>query len=398
MIAAIRRVLSEPYRVFFLAAGLYAVFALLVWEFWLGVHFAGGMMGDMPFAPPPHLWHAHEMIFGYAGAALGGFFLTAVPGWTGRQAAAPAFVVLAVCLWLAGRLAMWLSAGLPAPLVAAVDLAFLPVLGLGVAAMLARRPKPQNLAFLAFLALVWIGNLMTHLAWLGLADTLATGVRAGLFALCLMIAVLGGRVTPAFTRNALTRAGTPEAALPQSRRALDIAAIVCIALVTLGLLAHLPAPYLGALALAGGLLQLLRMGFWAPHLIWRQPILWALHLGMAMLGAGLILWGLSLWGVGSEVAALHVLGIGAVGGMTLAVMSRAVLGHTGRALVAPGAVALAYGLVALAAALRWLASALSGEVYFPAMLLTGGLWILAFTLYLAALWPAFWGTPLSQEE
>lgn len=398
MTGGVKRLLSAPFRVFFLAAGLYAVFAMLVWELWLGVHFAGGMMGDMPFAQPPHLWHAHEMIFGYAGAALGGFLLTAVPGWTGRPAPAPAFVALAAGLWLAGRGAMWFSAALPAPLVAAVDLAFLPVLGAGVAAMLARRPKPQNLAFLAFLALVWAGNLLTHLAWTGLADTRDAGLRAGLFALCLMIAVLGGRVTPAFTRNALKRAGRPAAALPQTRRPLDIAAVGMIALVPVGVLAHLPAPLVGALAVAGGALQLLRIAFWGPHLIWRQPILWALHLGMAMLGAGLVLWGLSLWGLGSEVAALHVLGIGAVGGMTLAVMSRAVLGHTGRALVAPGAVALAYGLVALAAGLRWLASTLSGEVYFPAMLVTGGLWIAAFTLYCAALWPAFAGPGLPQED
>ena len=390
-----KRVLGEPHRIFFVAAGVYAVFVLLVWEIWLGVQASGGMAGAMPFGTAPHLWHAHELIFGYASAALAGFFLTAVPNWTGSKPAARGFVMLAAAVWLSGRLAVWFSGALPPAAVAAADLAFLPLLAVKIALMLVKRPKPQNIAFLFFLALVWTGNLMVHLEWAGVTgDTLHTGLRAALFGLCLMIAVLGGRVTPGFTRNAMKRQGVPETAMPRTRRRVDMAAVVLIATVPAGLLAGLPEPWLGALALAGGAMQLLRMSFWRPLWTLGQPILWALHLGMAMLGAGLLLWGASLLGRGSEVAALHVLGIGAVGGMTLAVMSRAVLGHTGRELVAPGAVALAYGLIALAAALRWLASGLSGDFYFPAMLFTGALWIAAFTLYLVALWPAFTGPRL----
>ncbi|WP_241865460.1 NnrS family protein [Paracoccus salsus] len=387
----LKRVLTEPYRIFFLAAGLYAIFALLVWELWLGIHFAGGMVSAMPFAAAPHLWHAHEMIFGYASAALGGFFLTAVPNWTDSKEAARAFVALAAGIWIAGRLAIWFSGALPPALVAALDLAFLPLLGAKIALMLVKRPKPQNVAFLGFLALIWAGNLMVHLEWLGVADTLDTGLRVGLFALCLMIAVLGGRVTPGFTRNALKRAGHPEATLPRTSKPLDLATTALIALVPLALLMQVPPLVPAVLAVTSGTMQIVRVAFWGPLLIWRQPILWALHLGMVMLGAGLLFWGLSAFGLGSEVAALHLLGIGAVGGMTLAVMSRAVLGHTGRALVAPGMVALSYGLVALAAGLRWLASSLSGDLYFPLMLMTGALWIAAFTLYVVCLWPAFTG-------
>lgn len=385
------RVFSEPYRVFFLAAGLYAVFAMLVWELWLGGLFAGGMMGGMPFAAPPHLWHAHEMIFGYASAALGGFFLTAVPNWTSSRAAARAFVVAAALVWLAGRVAVWVSGILPPFVVAVVDLAFLPMLGVRIMLMLAKRPKPQNVAFLGFLALVWGGNLLVHLEWLGLAGTLDVGMRVGILALCLMIAVLGGRVTPGFTRNALKRRGVAETSLPRTRKPLDLAAVVLIGLVPLALMAGVPVAVTGTLAIAGGAAQVVRIAFWGAHRVLGQPILWALHLGMAMLGVGLILWGLSLLGRGSEVAALHVLGIGAVGGMTLAVMSRAVLGHTGRALVAPGAVAVAYGLVAMAAALRWAGATMGGGVYVPVMLATGALWIAGFALYVAALWPAFIG-------
>lgn len=384
------RILGAPYRAFFLAAGLYAVFALGVWEFWLGAPAFGAAVPEMPFAPPPHLWHAHELIFGYATASLGGFLLTAVPNWTGGKGAPQIYVGLAVVLWLTGRVALWFSGLLPAGTVALADLAFLPLLGGQIAAMLIKRPKPQNMLFLLFLSILWVGNLMVHLEWLGWAeDTAVTGLRVGLFALCLMIAVLGGRVTPAFTRNAMKRAGAPEASWPRSRRPADLAAIVLIGLTTLALILGLPAPVSGALAVAGGAAQMIRIAFWRPLWTLRQPILWALHLGMAMLGAGLILWGAAGLGWGGEVAALHVLGIGAVGGMTVAVMSRAILGHTGRDLIAPAPVALAYGLIALAALLRWGAGEFAAGLYLPVMLITGALWMLAFALYTAALWPAF---------
>ena len=357
MITALKRVFSEPYRIFFLAAALYAIFSLTVWEVWLGIQASAGTPPAMPFAAAPHLWHAHEMIFGYASAALGGFFLTAVPNWTGSKGAAKYFVTAAALIWLAGRLAIWFSGALPPVAVAGVDLAFLPLLGSKIALMLFKRPKPQNVAFLVFLALVWSGNLMVHLEWLGLTDdTLYTGLRVGLLSLCLMIAVLGGRVTPGFTRNAMSRAGVAEASLPHTRKPVDLAATIFIAFVPLTLLLRAPDALTGTLAMAGGTFQLLRIAFWRPLWTLGQPILWALHLGMAMLGIGLILWGASLLGWGVEVAGLHVLGIGAVGGMTVAVMSRAILGHSGRALIAPRVVALAYGLIAAAAGLRWVAS------------------------------------------
>lgn len=395
MVRLFTRILGAPYRAFFLVAGLYALFTLGVWMLWLGGPALGIAVPAMAFAPPPHLWHGHELIFGYAAASVGGFLLTAVPNWTGGKGAPQIYVGLAVALWLAGRLAVWFSGALPASVVALADLSFLPLLGIQIAAMLIKRPKPQNVLFLLFLCLLWAGNLLVHLEWMGWAeDTLATGLRLGLLALCLMIAVLGGRVTPAFTRNAMKRVGVPESRWPRSRRPADLGAIVLTGLATLALAIGLPEPVIGVLALAGGAVQLLRIAFWRPLWTLGQPILWALHLGMAMLGAGLILWGLANLGLGSEVAALHVLGIGAVGGTTLAVMSRAILGHTGRELVAPAPVALAFGLIALAALLRWGAAEFATALYLPAMLVSGALWLLAFALYTAALWPAFTGARL----
>jgi uncharacterized protein involved in response to NO len=138
-------------------------------------------------------------------------------------------------------------------------------------------------------------------------------------------------------------------------------------------------------------LQLLRVAGWRPGFAAHEPILWSLHLGFALTGLGLLLTGLALLGWGSEVAALHVTAIGGVSGMTLAVMSRATLGHSGWPLVASVPLALAFALLPLTAAIRWIAPNLSGNWYFPGMFAAGLLWTLAYALYAIALWPAFWG-------
>ncbi|MRX50479.1 NnrS family protein [Paracoccus sp. S-4012] len=389
--------LRDGWRVFFVAAGLYAVFAMLVWLLYLGVHAAGGMMSDLPFAAAPHLWHGHEMIFGFATAALGGFFLTAVPNWTGAKSAPARFIGIVAGLWLAGRIAVWFSGDLPLWLVAVVDLAFLPVLAAKVLTQLLKRPKPQNMMFLLLLSLVWTANLLVHLDWMGIASTEYQGLRAGLLGVCAMIAVLGGRVTPAFTRNALLRAGVDESALPVSRRPAEMAGIALPILTALAALAGLSAGITGTLALAAGSVAAVRLAGWRTARTLGDPIVWALHLGYAMLALGLIAWGLAELGYGFEVAALHILGIGAVGGMTLAVMSRASIGHSGRPLVAPGPVALGYAMIPAAVALRWAASTWPGGFYYIGTLGAGLLWCLAFTLYLIALWP-IWTTPRRPAE
>lgn len=387
---AIIRLIGEGHRVFFLAAGLYAIFALIVWEGWIGIHAAGGMVSDMPFAPPPHLWHAHELVFGYPAAAMGGFFLTAVPNWTGARAARHTFIACAAGLWLAGRIAVWYSGSLPPVAVALVDLAFLPLLAAKVLTQLLNRPKPQNMMFLGLLTMIWSGNLLVHLEWTGVAYTLDAGLRLGLYATCALIAVLGGRVTPAFTRNAMQREGQARV-MPGTPMPLNVAGIALPILVALAAALPLPGAVFGALALGAGVAQGARSAMWRPGWTWNQPILWVLHLGMAALALGYVLAGLAAFGIGSEVAALHVLGIGAVGGMTLGVMSRAALGHSGLPLIAPGPLALAYALLPVSMLARWVGSSLGIEGYYAGVLISGAVWIAVFTLYTTTLWPVFWG-------
>ena len=378
-------VLQEGWRVFFMAAGLYAVVALGVWLVW-----ASGL-ADLPFAPGPIAWHAHEMVFGFAFAAIAGFFLTAVPNWTGARPASSRVITLLAGLWLAGRIAVWFAMLLPAWLVALVDLAFLPALAATMLAQLLVRPKPQNLMFLGVLTLAWLANLLVHLDWTGLAGTESQGIRGGLLTVCAMIAVLGGRVTPAFTRNALLRAN-PGAEVPVSRPRIDMAGLVLALLTALLATAAAPDALTGTVAVAAGLVALLRLSGWRGLDTLRDPIVWTMHASYLFLALGLLGWGLSLLGLGSEIAGLHLLGVGAVGGMTLSIMSRASLGHSGRPIVATAPLIWGYVLLPVAAALRWAASSWPEMFHFIGTVGAGALWIAAFALFVVALWPV-WTTP-----
>ncbi|NVO54739.1 NnrS family protein [Rhodobacteraceae bacterium B1Z28] len=391
MSTIITRVLGEGFRVFFLFAGLYGLFAGGAWGLWLIMQTGAIPYQDTTYSMAPSMWHGHEMIFGYATAALGGFFLTAVPNWTGTPDARARFIALAAGLWLVGRSAMWFSASLSPWLVAGLDLAFVPILAAKIATQLIRRPKPQNMVFLILLSLIWVANLMMHLEWTAVTDdTLQAGLRAGLLTLCGMIAILGGRITPAFTRNAMKRAGVTEAAWPVSHTMLERSSLVLALLLPLVTLFSTDSVLTGVLALALGVAQAVRLSQWRGGWAFRQPLLFALHLALGMLCFGLILWGLAVLGYGSEIGALHVLGIGCVGGMTLAVMTRAGLGHSGRELVAPKPAVVAYGAIAVAALIRWLGTGLGTE-YMTAMLVADGLWICALGLYLIAMWSALTG-------
>jgi len=390
-LAGLQRLFSAGMRVFFLVAGIYAVLAMGVWETWLAAFALDGEAPALPFAPPPQLWHAHEMIYGYACAVLGGFFLTAVPSWTGEKSARAAALTLLAALWLAGRLAVWWSGGLDPLLVAALDLAFLPLLGVKIALQLFRRPKLQNLMFLGLIALLWTGNLLVHLDWIGLTPGLAgRGLRMGLMTIAATIAIIGGRVIPAFTRNAMLREGR-ETGLPKTRAWAEGAGIAAATLLPALIGLGLPDAALALVALIAGLAQALRLAGWRGNWTLGRPILWSLHLGFAMLALGYLAMAAAWVGWIGEISALHVTAIGAIGGMTLAMMTRAALGHTGRPLTAARPIAWAYGLVALAALVRSLGGEAAPGWYEWAMLISGAFWLLAFTLFVAIYLPILTG-------
>jgi uncharacterized protein involved in response to NO len=211
-----------------------------------------------------------------------------------------------------------------------------------------------------------------------------------------MIAVVGGRVTPAFTRNAMLRDGI-EDGLPVSRRFIEMPTVAVFAAIPVARMAGVPDMPLAMLFGIAGALQMARIVGWRPGFALSQPIIWALHLSLLLIAVGYLFTALALAGLGSEVGALHVTAIGGVGGMTLAVMSRATLGHSGRPLHAPMPVTIAYGLVPGAALLRWLAASAPGSWYFPLILSSGLFWLLAFALFSFGLAPAFFGPRAGKE-
>jgi uncharacterized protein involved in response to NO len=241
--------------------------------------------------------------------------------------------------------------------------------------------------FLGLIALLWSGNLMVHLDWMDFWPGAAgRGLRVGLLTVAAMIAIIGGRVIPAFTRNAMLRTGR-ETGLPVYRRPAEGAGIAAAILLPACLALGLPGPALALVALIAGVAQAVRLAGWRGGWTLGQPILWSLHLAFAMLAAGYLALAAALAGWLGETAALHLIGIGAIGGMTLAMMSRASLGHTGRPLVTPGPVAVGYGLVAVAALTRFAGGWAGGGWYLGALLVSGALWIAAFLAFLVVYWP-----------
>ncbi len=384
---------TYAFRPFFLMAGAYAVIAIAAWLAWLLLH-AGNVAVTRPtIAEAPHLWHGHEMLFGYAVAVLSGFLLTAVPGWTGTSPLAGPPLAFLAAAWLAGRIAMWFSAFLPAGLVAAIDLAYLPLLMLVVARALMQRPAPRNLIFIAILALLLFANAAVHAQWLGVAeDTASWGLRLAILVFALMITIIGGRVVPAFTRNALMHRGENER-LPRSIPRLDGLCIVSALVVVVAAFPDWP-PGLGAIALVAGLANAVRLALWRPASSLAEPIVWSLHLGYLGLVTGfLALAAADLAGWPSETAALHVIAIAGIGGMTLAVMTRAALGHTGRDLKVSRPVAAAYVLVAIAALVRGFGTALAPAHYFAVITVAGLAWMAAFGLFTFCYAPILAGPP-----
>lgn len=366
--------LSYGFRPFFLGA---AACGALAAPFWLLLLLG---WGRVPSPLAPSVWHGHEMLFGYAAAALAGFLLTASPSWSRRPPIRGAPLALLAGLWLAGRIAIWGGEGLPA-LAALVDLAFLPALVVAISPALQNAARP-NLVFLPLLTCLFAANLGVHLDALDLVPGIGfLALRLALDLLALLIGLIGGRVVPAFTANAL-RSETK----PRPFSTIDRLALASLAAV---LLADLTAPpwVTGSVALVAAGLQLARMRGWHSRRTFDQPIVWVLHLGYAWLAAGLAWKGLvELTAVAAAPAALHGLGIGAVGTMTLAVMSRAALGHTGRPLIAPRPIALAYLMPSLAALSR-LAAPLMPSLEQPLLILSALAWSAGLALFLVVFTP-----------
>lgn len=375
---------SYGFRPLFLAAGLYAVFAMGLWLAWLALGAPNwAMFGNSPFA-----WHAHEMIFGFAAAAVAGFLLTAVPNWTGALPLSGSPLAVLFATWLTGRIAMLAAGSLDPALVAALDLAFLPLLGISAARQLFVKPAPRNVMLLTILAAMAGANVVYHLASNGIWPGNEPGsLRFALMLLVLMIAIVGGRVVPAFTHNWL-HLNKPSARMPQRFAWLDAASIVSVALLVVLQLLPVPDWVEAFIALLSALANGTRLFLWHGAPTWRAPIVFILHVGYAWLVIGLLLMGTAALTSGlPSIPAVHAFGAGAVATMIMAIMTRASLGHTGRAIIAPRPIVLAYGLLTLAAFLRVFGVQLAPALYAEVLLTAAAAWIAAFALFVGVYFP-----------
>lgn len=368
-------VLSFGFRPFFLAAALWSALATPVWI----TSFLTGAWPGIDRA-----WHIHEMLFGYLAAAIAGFLLTAVPNWTGRMPVIGAPLGALFALWAAGRLAMlgpWRDSA-PA---AVVDAAFLVVFSLVLWREIFAGRNWRNIGVCAAVSGLGLANIAFHA--LPQAGAGEVAIRLGLSALAFLIALVGGRITPSFTRNWMVQAGAAPLPEPQSRGDQIAFIIVCIALLAFAGLGE--GRIAGGLLLAGGLGALWRLSRWRTRLVLGEPLVWSLHAGYAWLGLALVLMGFS--GLVPDLVprsgAWHALTAGSAGAMTLAVMSRATLGHTGRARRADRATSLSYLLVCVAAVGRIAASLGPAGVQPFLFALSAAAWSLAFGLFLAVYGP-----------
>lgn len=375
-LAAARRpempaILRQGFRIFFLAAALWAALAMAIFVATLsGLDVISSAFGVVD-------WHVHEFLFGYTGAVIAGFLLTAVPNWTKRLPVSGGRLLVLFLLWAAGRVAIAFSAHANAGLVAAIDLAFPGWLIFVIARELVAGRNYRNLRVLVLVTFFGVANAAYHYE---VAVFGASGYsrRAGIAAVLLLVMLIGGRIIPSFTRNWLAQRGSEAFPVPFGRYdGLTILASAAAFLVWI----VAPDSFAAAVALGlAGLLNLVRLARWKGWQTFSEGLVVILHVAYAFVPAGMMAVALSILApdVVPPAGALHLLTAGAIGMMTLAVMTRASLGHTGGKLHADGTILAIYAALGASVILRF---AYAMEPASTVLTASGSFWILAFLLF-----------------
>lgn len=361
------------FRPFYLCAALLAALAV---PLWIAMFF--NLLSLNP-AVPPVLWHAHEMLFGFATAVIVGFLMTAGKAWTGLATPRGAFLGGLVTLWLAARIAALVA---PYPVYAVLDGMFLPIVAVIFLTLLLRARNRRNLPLAGILILLSVSNVAFHLAVTqNLAIPPLGALHAGLALIIMIECVMAGRVIPAFTMSA-----TPGLKLTTNPK-LEL---ITLLLTALGLALWVFAPpgwvTLVILAFASGL-HFHRQWQWHPLVTRHRPLLWILHAAYAWIPLGLGLLALAQMAVVPVSAGLHALAVGATGGLIIGMITRTARGHTGRPLKASKYEVTAYALVMAAAVLRALLPLVSPELLSVSLVGAGLAWTAAFTIYLVIYTP-----------
>lgn len=371
-------ILSFGFRPFFLLAAIWAALSMAVWVAMLAGY------AVLPTALDPVSWHAHELLFGYLGAVIAGFLLTAVPNWTGNLPLVGWPLAGLAGLWVLGRVAVAVSDLLPPLAVALGDLAFPLALLAFVAREVIAGRNWKNLPVLALLAGWTLANALFHWeAARGGYPVQETGLRIALAVAVMLIALIGGRIVPSFTRNWLAQRQATRLPVPFGRADAAVLALTLAALALWIVWPHHPVTAIACVVV--GLAHLWRLSRWQGHQTGAEALVWVLHAGYAFVPLGFVAIAAGSVVPGLAPAAQHVWMAGAIGLMTLAVMTRASLGHAGRPLHATGAITALYFAVILAALARLLAGFIPGESWL--LHLAAGGWIAGFGGFALIYWP-----------
>ena len=336
--------------------------------------------GALPWVTPrAPVWHAHEMIFGFTLAVVAGFLFTAVGNWTQRETPTGGWLAAIVALWVAGRVLMFTPYALAAGV---VNVAFPLAVAIGIAIPLLAGGNRRNYFFAGLLVAASIAAAVVHLAQAGrieLPERL--GLQAGLDLVLFMIAVIGGRVLPMFTNNGVPGAGATRNAWVERASLGGVLALLAADV------AGLDAGVLALLSLAVAVAHAWRLALWRPWRVLRNPLVWILHAAYAWIPVYLVLRALASAGLVAAPFATHALTIGAIGGMTLGMMTRTARGHTGRPLAADRFEVAAYALVLAAAAVRVFGGMALPALYMQTVYVAAACWSAAFGIYAVRYWP-----------
>jgi uncharacterized protein involved in response to NO len=378
------------FRPFFFGGAAWAVVALTLWLMVL----AGAL--TLPTAFEPLAWHRHEMLFGFVGAVVSGFLLTAIPNWTGRLPIAGPPLVALFGLWMAARVAVLFSGVLGFAAAAILDVGFYLLLA-GLAAREVLSANNRNLPVVGMVLMFGIANAVDYLAATGSFADPAIGARAGIALVIVMISLIGGRIIPSFTRNWLVKQGAKRS-LPGQPNRFDLIVILATGVTMLAWTISPLTDFNGAALLVVAALQAARLARWQGLRASRDPLVLILHVGYAWVPAGLALLGVSILTDAIPASpAIHALTAGAMATMILAVMTRATLGHTGRELEASAGTILLYGLVTVGALLR-VTSPLGLVDYRIGMELSGLLWGSAFLVFLIVYGPILFAPRVGEQR
>lgn len=372
-------ILSFCIRPFFLLGAIWAALAMALWVMML---LSGWDV--LPIAFDPVSWHAHEFLFGYLGAVMAGFLLTAVPNWTGRLPVVGWPLAGLVVLWLAGRAAVSVSALMPWWLVMALDLAFPLVLVMVLAREILAGQGWKNLAVLGLAFGMTLANALFHLeAARGGYPAKGFGLRLGLAVAVMLISLIGGRIVPSFTRNWLAQRKSQNRPTPFGR---SDAAVLGLTLAALIFWVAWPGHLITAFACAlAAVAQAWRLSRWSGLHTCAEPLVWVLHVGYAFVPLGFLAVAAGELLPDMAPAAQHVWMVGAVGLMTLAVMTRASLRHAGRSQHATRPIAALYGALIVAALARFAAGACPEQGWLLYLAAAG--WMIAFGGFAVIYWP-----------